>query len=118
MAKSKNIHVVLLNDGWIVEKENSYRPISVHTTQRDAIEAGRKIARNQQSELVIHGRNGRVRKRDSYTVGRPSPQPPKVLFPSFRASASKKAIIDAVRAVMREANTNPKGRGRAANSIK
>ena len=31
-----------------------------------AIAAAREIARNQKSELVIHGRDGRIREKDSY----------------------------------------------------
>ena len=43
-------------------------------TQREAIEAARKIARKQGTELYIHGKDGRIRERDSY--GR-DPYPPK-----------------------------------------
>ncbi|HKS09584.1 MAG TPA: DUF2188 domain-containing protein [Pyrinomonadaceae bacterium] len=118
MAKVKYIHVEFINDEWIVRKETSYRPISVHRTQRAAIEAGREIARSQQGQVVIHGKNQRIRKRISYTVGPYNPQPPEVLFPSFRASRSKKAIMEAVVAAMRELETKPKSRGRAANTIK
>lgn len=35
-------------------------------TQAKAIERARKIARNQESELVIHGKDGRIREKDSY----------------------------------------------------
>lgn len=118
MTKSKNIHIVLLNDGWIVQKESNYRPISVHSTQRDAVEVGREIARTQQSQLVIHGRDGRVRERNSYSLDRPAPRPPKVLLPQKRASASKKAIMEAVLAVMRESKDNAKSRGRTVNAMK
>jgi hypothetical protein len=38
----------------------------VHETQREAIEAAREIARNQNTELFIHGRDGRIRERDSH----------------------------------------------------
>ena len=31
-----------------------------------AIEAARSIAQNQHSELLIHGRNGEIRERDSF----------------------------------------------------
>lgn len=34
-------------------------------TQQEAIDAGREIARNQGGELLIHGRNGQIRERDS-----------------------------------------------------
>ena len=35
-------------------------------TQAKAIQRAREIARNQESELFIHGKNGRIRERDSY----------------------------------------------------
>ena len=34
--------------------------------QREAIDAAREIARNQGSELLVHGRDGRIRERNSY----------------------------------------------------
>lgn len=62
----KNQHVVTHPDGWAVKGEGNERATSVHSTQAEAIEAARAIARNQQSELLIHGRNGQIRERDSY----------------------------------------------------
>lgn len=35
-------------------------------TQKEAIDYGRKVAINQQLELVIHGVNGKIRDKDSY----------------------------------------------------
>lgn len=43
-------------------------------TQREAIKAARDIAQSQGTELYIHGRDGRIRGRESY--GR-DPFPPK-----------------------------------------
>ena len=62
----RNQHVVLHDDGWAVRGAGSQRATSIHRTQQDAIDAGREIARNQGSELFIHGRDGRIRDRDSY----------------------------------------------------
>ena len=36
-----------------------------HVVTQEAIDAGREIARNQGGELLIHGRNGQIRERDS-----------------------------------------------------
>ena len=102
MSHSKNIHVVLRYDIWVVRREDTFRATSVHETQREAVEVARKIARAQNSQLVIHGRNGRVRKRIIYGRSAAPPRPPEVLFPKFRASRSKKEIEKAVRAVMKE----------------
>ena len=62
----RNQHVVPHDGGWAVRGEGNSRATSVHGTQAAAINKGRQVARNQQSELLIHGRNGRIRARDSY----------------------------------------------------
>lgn len=71
---SKNQHVVPAGDRWGVRGEGNERLTSVHDTQREAIDAGREIARNQRSELLIHGEDGRIRGRDSHGH---DPYPPK-----------------------------------------
>lgn len=65
MAK-KGQHVVPRSDGWSVRKTGATRASSVHATQADAIEAATRLARNQKTELYIHGRDGRIRERNSY----------------------------------------------------
>ena len=67
-------HVVPHKDGWAVRGAGSRRASSVHNTQEQAIDAGRSVARNQGSELYVHGRNGRIRERDSHGT---DPHPPK-----------------------------------------
>ena len=67
-------HVVPHKDGWAVRGAGSRRASSVHDTQQQAIDAGRQAARNQRSELYIHGRDGRIRERDSHGN---DPHPPK-----------------------------------------
>lgn len=62
----KNQHVVPHGGDWAVRGAGNERATSIHETQRAAIEAGRDIARNQHSELLIHGRNGQIRERDSF----------------------------------------------------
>ncbi len=71
---SKNQHVVPHERGWAVQGAGNERATSVHSTQSQAIERAREIAQNQQSELLIHGRNGRIRERDSFGG---DPFPPK-----------------------------------------
>lgn len=70
----KNQYVVPHSDGWAVKGAGNTRATSVHGTQRDAIEAARDIARNQRSEMLIHGENGRIRERNTYGD---DPNPPK-----------------------------------------
>ncbi|MBN8849623.1 MULTISPECIES: DUF2188 domain-containing protein [unclassified Sphingomonas] len=62
----KNQHVVPHEGGWAVRGAGNERATSVHETQAAAIEAARGIAQNQHSELLIHGRNGQIRERDSF----------------------------------------------------
>lgn len=70
----RNQHVVRHKDGWAVRGAGSQRATSVHPTQQAAIGTARKIARKQGTELFIHGRDGRIRARDSYGN---DPYPPK-----------------------------------------
>ena len=69
-----NQHVVPNNGQWQVKRENSERATKNFSTQKEAISYARSIAINQQSELVIHGRNGQIRDKDSYGN---DPCPPK-----------------------------------------
>lgn len=62
----KNQHVGPHQDGWAVKGAGNQRATSVHDTQQQAEDAARGIARNQQSELVIHRPDGRIRNKDSY----------------------------------------------------
>ncbi|MGI2261613.1 DUF2188 domain-containing protein [Shewanella sp. GXUN23E] len=70
----KNQHVVKRPDGWAVRGEGNSRDTSHHRTQEEARQAARGIAQNQKSEVVIHGRDGRIRDKDSYGN---DPFPPK-----------------------------------------
>lgn len=61
-----NQHIVPHNGYWQVKAENSKRATKSFERQSDAIEYARILSRNQKSELVIHGRNGQIRDKDSY----------------------------------------------------
>lgn len=63
----KNQHVTPRPDGlWQVKGEGNDRATAVTSTQSEAIGIAREIARNQQSELVIHGRDNLIRDKRSY----------------------------------------------------
>ncbi|MEM7241914.1 MAG: DUF2188 domain-containing protein [Pseudomonadota bacterium] len=70
----RNQHIVPHENGWAVRGAGAQRATSVHATQQQAIDAGRSISQNQRSELLIHGRNGQIRARDSHGN---DPFPPK-----------------------------------------
>lgn len=61
----KDVHVVPRDGQWAVVRPGADRDSSHHRTQADAIDAGRKIAQRDRSELLIHGENGQIRDRDS-----------------------------------------------------
>lgn len=70
---SGNVHVVPGEGGWDVKVEG--RSGGRHfATQGEAIEASRRLARGNRAEHIVHGRDGKIRQRDSY--GR-DPFPPR-----------------------------------------
>jgi hypothetical protein len=70
----KGQHVVPNGDKWSVRRAGASRASGTYTTQEEAIERAKDIAQSQRTELFIHGRDGRIRERNSY--GR-DPLPPK-----------------------------------------
>jgi len=70
----KGQHVVPNRDGWSVRRAGASKVTSTFRTQSEAISEARKIAKNQKTELYIHGQDGRIRDRNSYGN---DPHPPK-----------------------------------------
>lgn len=70
----KDIHVVSHPDGWAVKREGGKRASSVHERKEDALDAGGELARKDEVELVIHGRDGKIQDSDSYGN---DPSPPR-----------------------------------------
>lgn len=62
----KNQHVVPHQDGWAVLGAGNSKATGVFSTQQEAIDRGREIAINQESELIIHRPNGQIREKNSY----------------------------------------------------
>ena len=62
----KNQHVVPKNGKWQVKGAGNSKATKTFNTQKEAENFGRTIAKNQKSELITHGRNGRIRSKDSY----------------------------------------------------
>ena len=54
------------NGGWDVKRSGSQRISGHYGTKTEAINAGRIISRNQGTELVIHGLDGRIQSSDSH----------------------------------------------------
>ncbi|MBM4268120.1 MAG: DUF2188 domain-containing protein [Deltaproteobacteria bacterium] len=65
MAK-RPVHVVPHEGEWATRREGASRVSDTFSTQEKAAEAGREAARRDQTEVLIHGRDGRIRERESY----------------------------------------------------
>jgi len=70
----RNVHVLPRGDRWAVEKEKSQRASNLVDTQKEAIEIAKEYAKQDQSELVIHKKDGTIREKNSYGN---DPYPPK-----------------------------------------
>lgn len=65
-ASQRHQHVVPHEDGWAVRGEGNKRITASYKYQDDAIDRAKDIARNYGADVVIHGKNGRIRDRRSY----------------------------------------------------
>jgi ribosome-associated translation inhibitor RaiA len=73
----KNQHHVVPNPqqgGWDVKVNNSDRSIKHFQTKQPAIDFARQKSKDQRTELVIHGKNGKIQSKDSHGN---DPYPPK-----------------------------------------
>lgn len=70
----KNQHVVPHDNGWAVKGEHNSKATVVTSTKQEAIHIARGISQNQQSELIIHNKNGQIGQKDSHGH---DPFPPK-----------------------------------------
>jgi len=67
MPKPGDVHVIRGNNGgWQVRVEGKTRAQSIHNTQAEAAAVGKEIARRNKSELLIHGRDRRIRDRSTF----------------------------------------------------
>lgn len=64
--RSKSQHVVPRDGGWAVRGEGNERDTKRFRRQKDAVDAATRIAKNKRAEVVIHGRDGRIREHNSY----------------------------------------------------
>ncbi|HET7692836.1 MAG TPA: DUF2188 domain-containing protein [Gemmatimonadota bacterium] len=67
-------HIVPRKEGWAVRGAGNRRDTVQVETQAEAIERGKAIAKSKKSELIVHGKDGRIRDRVSYGN---DPFPPK-----------------------------------------
>lgn len=72
--RKKAQHIVPCINGWGIRKEGSDRLTKILPTKKEAEEIGRRIAENQNTEIIIHRKDGVIHDRDSYGN---DPYPPK-----------------------------------------
>ena len=71
----KNQHVVPDKEGgWNVKGAGNSKSTAHTDKKQDAIDIAKEIAKNQKSEVVIHGKDGKIQDKDSYGN---DPNPPK-----------------------------------------
>jgi len=70
----KNQWVVPHDGKWAVRGEGNSRVTSTHRKQETAQNVARSIAKVEKSELIVQGRDGRIRDKDSFGH---DPCPPK-----------------------------------------
>lgn len=70
----KGQHVVPNGSKWSVRRAGAKRASGTFSTQKEAIQRAKDLAITQGTELYVHGKDGRIRERNSY--GR-DPFPPK-----------------------------------------
>ena len=71
----KSTHIVPNSSGgWDVKQGGGARASRHCDTKANAVDVGRGISQNQGSELVIHGKDGRIQRSDSHGH---DPCPPK-----------------------------------------
>ena len=62
-----NQHVVPKGKQWAVKKSNSTKATKIFNTQKEAIIHAKNIAKNKNTGLFVHGQDGRIKDRKSYT---------------------------------------------------
>lgn len=70
--KKKSVFVAKDPNGWRVQKGKE--TVSKHKTQENAIKRAKPLAKEMKTELVVQGRDGKIRSKDSFGN---DPCPPK-----------------------------------------
>jgi uncharacterized protein YdaT len=63
---SSDYHILPDGEGWAVKRGNAKRASSRYPTKEQAIEAGRELAKRRNTDVVVHGRDGRIEELDGY----------------------------------------------------
>ncbi|HEY0893593.1 MAG TPA: DUF2188 domain-containing protein [Cellvibrio sp.] len=60
--------------GWDVKKGGATKSSKHFDNKQDAVDWGRQVSRNQKTEFLIHGKDGKIQQSDSHGG---DPNPPK-----------------------------------------
>jgi len=66
MAKDSHHVVHNQNGGWDIKRSSAERASGHFDNKQDAIDAARIISQNQNTELFIHGKDGKIQQKDSH----------------------------------------------------
>ena len=76
MSKGRDRSVFKKDGAWVNKRHDAARVSSRHGTQREAENAAREMLRKQGGgELSTHGRDGRIRSKDTIAPGNDPPPP-------------------------------------------
>ena len=59
----KGQHVVPRGNKWVVQRSGASRVTAIFSTQEEAIEKARKLARKERGVIYVHDKFGRIRDR-------------------------------------------------------
>lgn len=62
----KEYHVVPHENGWAVKKNNASKSSACTSTKSDAVSKAKELSKNSGSEMVVHGKNGKIQYSNSY----------------------------------------------------
>ena len=64
---SKQTHVVPNpKGGWDIKQSNGQKSSGHYDTKKEATDRAREISKNQNTELVIHNKDGKIAQKDSH----------------------------------------------------
>jgi len=63
IAREDRWHVIPDESRWVVIRERAQRATRVFSTQREAVALARSLAQDSGGEVIIHGKDGRMRER-------------------------------------------------------
>ena len=61
-----DVHVIPQDDRWGILEERENDAQSTHTTQDEAWQRGKELARERHTEALLHGADGQIRERNTH----------------------------------------------------